>query len=259
MATRPDLPLETLHGQWRDAIEAALGDRVTPADDVPAGYDHLYAVESGDTRRLVVVCPWHWPAYSHYQFWELASAPWLARRASYRDWCLVTNDRWTDWILPALTPLFGAVLVSDGPPIDGLRGWLDAEPTPVRLPRKRAGGRIALGEPTQKATTVTLKRAIAAALGPDARAGRTPPARAVEATLRPAFTADDDRTLIFAKSFRNPDVLHEARMMAGRALLTPDDHRPIVVIDGRWRDAPGLIAWAGADICTVDRLAEMLR
>ena len=258
--TRPTIPLETLHGQWRDALAAAFGGDLAPAGDVPAGYDHLYAAGSGHDRRLLAVCPWHWPVYSHYEFWELAALPWLARRAGYRDWCLVTNSAWTGWILPALRPLFGQVIVADEPPVADVRAWLRADPVPVALPPDRPAGRILLGEPTPKQTTVTLKAAIADALagsGTGARTGRTIASRLVEATLRPAFTLGGDRTLIFAKAFRNPDIVHEARMLAGRALLCPDGTRPVVVIDGRWRDAPALIASAGADVCTVDRLPEI--
>jgi hypothetical protein len=258
MVTRPAIPLETLHGQWRDAIEAAFGDDLTPAEDVPAGYDHLYATGPDDARRLLVVCPWHWPAYSHYQFWELAALPWLARRAGYRDWCLVTNDAWTPWILPALRPLLGQVIVADDPPLDAIHAWLGAGPTSVDLPLDHPPGHVLLGDPTPKQTTVTLKAAIAEVLVADARTGRKIPARLTQATLRPNFTLDGDRTLLFAKAFRNPDVTHEARMMAGRALLCPDGTRPLVVIDGRWRDAPELIASVGADVCTVERLSELL-
>lgn len=254
MVTRPTIPLETLHGQWRDAIEAAFGNDLTPAEDVPAGYDHLYATGSDGGRRLLVVCPWHWPAYSHYEFWELAALPWLARRAGYRDWCLVTNDAWTHWILPALRPLFGQVIAFDDPPLDAIHAWLRVDPIPIELPPDRPSGRVLIGEPTPKQTTVTLKTAIAEALGGGVRTGRKIPARLTQATLRPNFALDDDRTLLFAKAFRNPDVTHEARMLAGRALLCPDGTRPIVVIDGRWRDAPELIASVGADVCTVDRL-----
>ena len=256
MVSTPAIPLETLHRQWCDAISAAFSDELAPVSDTAPGYEHTFAAGEGSDRRLVVVCPWHWPAYSHYQFWELAAVPWFTRRAGYRDWCLVTNGAWTDWILPALRPLYGAVIVADEPPTKPLRAWLRAHPTAVSLPPDRPPGRIRLGEPTLKQTTVTLKRAIAGALGDDARTGRTRPARLVEATLRPSFTLDDDRTLIFAKSFRNPDVTHEAKMLAGRALLSPDGTRPVVVIDGRWRDAPELIASVGADVCTVDRLTE---
>lgn len=255
--TKPAIPLETLHGQWCDAIETAFGDELGPAEDVPAGYDHLYATGSGDGRRLLAICPWHWPAYSHYEFWELAALPWLARKAGYRDWCLATNAAWTGWILPALRPLFGQVIVADEPPIAAIREWLRGDPTPVDLPPDRPPGRILLGDPTPKQTTVTLKVAIAGALSADARTGRTIAARLVDATLRPAFTLDGDRTLIWAKSFRNPDVTHEARMLAGRSLLSPDGTRPIVVVDGHWRDAPELIASVGADVCTVDYLPDM--
>ncbi|CAA9554647.1 MAG: hypothetical protein AVDCRST_MAG33-1184 [uncultured Thermomicrobiales bacterium] len=256
--TQPAIPLETLHGQWCDQVMVTLGDELTPADDTAPGYEHTYAAGAGDDRRLVVVCPWHWPAYSHYQFWELVAIPWLARRAGYRDWCLVTNDAWTDWILPALRPLYGTVIVSDEPPVDAIRRWLAAEPVPVALPPDRPAGRILLGDPTPKQTTVTLKAAMAEALGDSARTGRTIPARLVEATLRPNFSLDDDQTLLFAKSFRNPDVVHEAKMLAGRSLLCPDGTRPVVVIDGRWRDAPELIASVGADVCTAGLLREFV-
>ena len=258
MVSQPAIPLETLHGQWCDAIERDLGHDLTAIDDTLPGYEHAYAAGVGRDRRLVVVCPWHWPAYSHYQFWELAAVPWLARRAGYRDWVLVTNAAWTGWILPALRPLYGQIIVADEPPGTAIQDWLRADPTPVALPPDRPAGRTALGEPTPKQTTVTLKQAIAATLGADARTGQKLPARLVEATLRPNFTVDDDQTLIFAKSFRNPDVTHEAKMLAGRALLCPDGTRPIVVIDGRWRDAPELIVSVGADVCTVDRLGELL-
>ncbi len=258
MVNQPAIPLETLHGQWCDAIGRDLGDDLALVEDTAPGYEHTYAAGKGRDRRLVVVCPWHWPAYSHYQFWELVSIPWLARRAGYRDWVLVTNAAWTDWILPALRPLYGQVIVADDPPTAAIRDWLRADPTPIMLPPDRPAGRVSLGEPTPKQTTVTLKQAIAAALGPDARTGYKLPARLVEATLRPNVALDDGQTLIFAKSFRNPDVIHEAKMLAGRALLCPDGTRPIVVIDGRWRDAPDLIASVGADVCTVDRLRKLL-
>ncbi len=257
MVSKPAIPLETLHGQWCDAISTAFGADLSPVSDTAAGYEHTYVTGEGADRRLVVVCPWHWPAYSHYQFWELAAIPWLARQAGYRDWCLVTNGAWTDWILPALRPLYGAVIVADEAPTNALSAWLQSDPTPVSLPPDRPPGRILLGEPTVKQTTVTLKQTIAGALVDDARTGQTLPARLVTATLRPSFTLDDDRTLIFAKSFRNPDVTHEAKMLAGRALLCPDGTRPVVVIDGRWWDAPALIASVGADVCTVDRLREI--
>lgn len=257
MVTKPALPLETLHGQWCDAISSASGDGLTPVDDTAPGYEHCYAAGDGVDRRLVVVCPWHWPAYSHYQFWELAAVPWLARRAGYRDVCLVTNEAWTGWILPALRPLFGMVLVADAPPIDAMRDWLRSEPIPVSLPPDRNPGRILLGESTPRQTTVSLKRAIGESLGASARAGLSVPARLVEATLRPNFALEEEQTLIFAKSFRNPDVTHEAKMLAGRALLSPEGTRPVVVIDGRWRDAPELIASVGADVCTVDRISEI--
>ncbi len=259
MVSKPAIPLETLHGQWCDAITAAFGEELSPVDDAAPGYEHTYSAGEGTDRRLVVICPWHWPAYSHYQFWELAAVPWLARRAGYRDWCLLTNGAWTDWILPALRPLYGAVIVADEPPIDILGTWLQADPAPISLPPDRPPGRIQLGEPTPKQTTVTLKQAIADVLGGDARTGRKLPTRLVVATLRPNFSLDDDRTLIFAKSFRNPDVAHEAKMLASRALLCPDGTRPIVVIDGRWRDAPDLIASVGADVCTADQLSKLRR
>jgi hypothetical protein len=266
MATRPEIPLETLHGRWVDAITAGCGDALVAVDDTHPGYEHTFATHPEDPRerRLVVVCPWHWPAYSHYQFWELAAVPWLARRAGYRDWCLVTNGAWTDWILPALEPLFGAVLVGDEPPLAELQAWLSDTPDrrPVRLPREGEPGRTLLGDPTPKQTTVTLKAAIAGELGDAGRTGVKVPARLVEATLRPNFhvavKGDRPDVAIFAKAFRNPDVVHEAKMMMGRAWLCPPGVRPVVVIDGRWRDAPDLIASSGADVCTVDRLGDVL-
>ncbi len=258
MVSRPAIPLETLHGQWCDVIEQKLGDELTLVDDTAVGYEHTYAAGAEQDRRLVAVCPWHWPAYSHYQFWELAAVPWLARRAGYQATVLVTNPAWTAWILPALQPLYGDIIVADEPPISAIRRWLHARPTPVSLSPDRPPGQVSLGEPTPKQTTVTLKQAMAMALGDDAQTGRKVPTRLVEAILRPNFTLDDDRTLIFAKSFRNPDVIHEAKMMAGRALLCPNGSRPVVVIDGHWRNAPDLIASVGADVCTVDRLGELL-
>ena len=266
MATRPEIPLETLHGRWADAITAALGDQLSPVTDTHPGYEHTWATTPDDPteRRLVVVCPWHWPAYSHYQFWELAAVPWLARRAGYRDWCLVTNGAWTDWILPALSPLYGDILVAGDPPAAVLGGWLADTPErrPVRLPREGAPSRVLLSGPTPKQTTVTLKAAIAGILGERGRTGVKLPARLVGATLRPNFVVGGrggaPDVAVFAKAFRNPDVVHEAKMMMGRAWLCPDGVRPVVVIDGRWRDAPGLIASAGADVCTVDRLDEVL-
>ncbi|HEV2526948.1 MAG TPA: hypothetical protein VGT61_00640 [Thermomicrobiales bacterium] len=267
MATRPDIPLETLHGQWSDAITAALGDDLVPTDDTAPGYEHTWATRlpAGDegAHRLLVVCPWHWAAYSHYQFWELAAIPWLARQAGYRDWCLVTNHAWTAWIPPALEGIFGRVIAADDQPIDAIRAWLTECPErqTVRLPRDRPPGRVLLGDPTPRQTTVTLKAALGQHLGRRAITGRKVTTRQVDATLRPNVVIKDagpEPVLIYAKSFRNPDVIHEAKMLMGRALLSPDDSRPVVVIDGRWRDAPELIARSGADVCTLDRLVELL-
>ena len=271
MATRPDIPLETLHGQWSDAITAELGDDLVPADDTAPGYEHTWATSAveGDngSRRLLVVCPWHWAAYSHFQFWELAAIPWLARQATsgrgYRDWCLVTNHAWTAWIPPAFDRLFGRVMAANDPPIAAIRDWLTEQPDrgTIQLPHDRSPGRVRLGEPTPKQTTVTLKDALGRHLGRRAITGRKVPTRLVDATLRPAFAIEDDGAepaLIYVKSFRNPDVIHEAKMLMGRALLSPDDSRQIVVVAGHWRDAPELIALSGADVCTLDRLDEVL-
>ncbi len=267
MPTRPDIPLETLHGQWSDAITTALGDQLIPADDTAPGYEHTWTtrVADGDekARRLLVVCPWHWTAYSHYQFWELAAIPWLARAAGYRDWCLVTNHAWTDWILPALDGIYGRIIADDDPPLDAIRDWLGERPErqTIRLPHDRPAGQVLLGDETPKQTTVTLKAEMGRRLGRRAITGRKIPTRRVEATLRPNVVVEDagpDPVLIYAKSFRNPDVVHEAKMLMGRALLSPDDTRQVVVIDGRWRDAPELIARSGADVCTLDRLDEVL-
>ena len=69
--------LETLHAAWCRALEAALADEITAAE-FPVGYEHAYATADG--KRLLVVCPWHWRQYSHYQFWELAGTAFLARQ-----------------------------------------------------------------------------------------------------------------------------------------------------------------------------------
>ena len=65
--------------------------------------------------------------------------------------------------------------------------------------------------------------------------------------------------MIFTKGFRNPDPIHEAKMMAGRGFLCPPGWQVVVVVDGRLGAAPDLIARSGAAVCTPDRLTAVLR
>jgi hypothetical protein len=158
MTSDPTEPLETLHATWCRAFEASLASEITAAA-FPVGYEHAYAAAAGE--RLLLVCPWHWRQYSHYQFWELAGAAFLARQAGFRDWALVTNDAWTPWILPALRVLYGSVIAGDLPAVvERAREWLTAEASPPSLPADRPVGCIDLGDVDRATTTVRLKERV---------------------------------------------------------------------------------------------------
>lgn len=254
-------PLESLHEAWCAALDAAFGDRVV-STAFPVGYEPAYVVGRTDCRRLLLVCPWHWQQYSHYQFWELAAAAFLGRQDGYAEWSLLTNAVWTPWILPAFERLFGALLVVDEAGlVPTVVRWLDGSPTAATLPPDRPLGRVLLGTTDPNATTVSLKDRLGA--GGD-RALPLVPGEAIPTGLpgmaiKTTFAAADGRVLVAVKGFRNPDPVHEAKMMAGRGFLCPPDRRLVVVVDGRFGDAPALIARSGADVCTPDRLAEALR
>jgi len=253
------MPLEALHDVWCAALEAAAAGRVRRAAGFPAGYEHAYETTDPTDRRLVVVCPWHWRQYSHYQFWELAAVPFLARAAGYRDCVLLTNDARTAWCLPALRRLFGAVDVGRHDAAAGAAlARLARPPAPPDLPSVRPPGPVLLGDLDAEATTVGVKRRLADAHEPQLVRGGPVAAALPGVNLRPPFVTTDGETLVVAKAFRNPDPTHEAKMLAGRGYLCPADRRLVVVVDGRPGDTLALVAGSGATVCTPDRLEETL-
>ncbi len=260
MGAGPTRPLEDLHRDWCAALESAAGAGLVAAADFPAGYEHAYETTDPKDRRLVIVCPWHWRQYSHYQFWELAAVPFLAREAGYRDVLLVTNDAWTDWCLVGLRHLYGTVAVGDrDAAIGDALTRLRLAPMAASLPEVPPPGSVLIGAAVSGASTVDVKRRLAE----DDALDLVRPAPMTSAlpgvVLRPPFASRDGRTLVVVKGFRNPDPVHEAKMLAGRGFLCPPDRRLIVVVDGKPRDTPSLIARSGAIVCTPDRAAEALR
>ena len=227
---------------------------------VPAGYERTYR----RGRLVVAVCPWHWRAYSHYQFWELLAAAHLAKLAGARRTALVTNEQWTEWCWEGFAAAFDDVVVEE------TAGEAAAALARLAGERREAGrpvpepdaGRVFFGAVRRTASTLALRASLAAGLkAAGERADR--PGRVRAAVPGPRDVAFHHRLAngwtVHAKGFRNPDPTHELKMLAGRAFAVGPERaaRILYVVDGRvTEEAAGVVARAGAHVTTPDRYRE---
>jgi hypothetical protein len=254
----PKVPLETLHRTYLAAL-APLG--LEPDRRLPAGYEHNFATGNA----LVCVCPWHWRQYSHYQFWELYAAARLARLERYGRRLLLTNAEWTGWCWRGFESVFELVVVAEADETRAaLERALERDVPLLEDPPAPSPGAALIGSTRPGASTVELKTKLRTRLG-----GGRPEVRPVFGGGRAVpFDLEHEGVLIGAKGFRNPDTVHEWKIMAGKALAAGPDRRALFVIDGRPKGMdvmpPGydlpwtILTRAGGSACTLDRLEQAL-
>lgn len=226
----------------------------------PAGYERNYR----RGRLVVTVCPWHWRAYSHYQFWELLAAAHIAKLAGARRTALVTNREWTEWCWEGFAATFDDVIVAEasGGAADSLARLVARRRPAGRPVPAPPAGRVFFGAVRRTASTVALKASLAAGLE---AVGERPdrPGRVRAAIPGPRDVGFHHRLangwVVHAKGFRNPDPTHELKMLAGRAFAVGPEQaaRILYVVDGRvTAEGAEIVARAGAHVTTPDRYRE---
>jgi hypothetical protein len=249
-------------GRMRD-VQAPYFEAVERLDglererSVPEGYERNY--RRGKT--VVTVCPWHWRQYSHYQFWEVYAAARLARLAGAARTILVTNEAWSGWCWDGFDDAFDAVVVGEPSETAGElaarlreRGRRDAPPPPLR-------GASYFGRLRPHVSTVRLKEALGEGLRAVGENARTRPRLPVTFGNHhvTVFASLSNGLVVDAKGFRNPEPIHEAKILAGKAFAIGPERaaRLLYVVDGRVSAADlEVVLLAGASITTPDRYRD---
>lgn len=252
--------MTAVQGPYFEAVGAIEG--LARARIVPRGYELNFRKGS----LFVCVCPWHWRSYSHYQFWEVLAAAHLAKLRGIRHALLATNAEWTDWCWDGFESVFDRVLVGEPAQVAAeVARAVDEAPTDGKSVPVPSPGRVFFGQVRPGTSTVTLKEQMAHGLK---ASGERVPARV---SIRPTYGGHRPVTFVLklgnglvlaAKGFRNPDPIHEVKILAGKAFAVgPTRAREILyVVDGKIREEdlePILVA--GASVTTPDRFREAVR
>jgi hypothetical protein len=247
--------MSDVQAPYFEAVERL--DGLVRARSVPEGYERNYR----RGRTVVTVCPWHWRQYSHYQFWEVYAAARLARVAGASRAILVTNEAWSAWCWDGFENAFDAVVV--GEPLEAARdlGARVRERGRRDVPAPPARGASYLGRFRPDATTVRLKEALGAGLRAVGENARTRPRLPVTFGGHhvTGFARLSNGLVVDAKGFRNPDPIHEVKILAGKAFAVGPERaaRLLYVVDGRVSAADlESVLVAGASVTTPDRYRD---